>query len=105
MISFLGGCATNKQLFDQAYVQKAKADAVKIALTEAEKRVQEARRIPVWPPECRLHHYSGILLDDGIYVSNVKADSALSDANDQTDACAALYDKWREAREPKKAGK
>lgn len=104
LISFcLSGCATNKALLDKAYVDKARADAVKTALAEAEKRVQEARRMPAWPPECRRHHYSGILLEDGIYVSNVKADSALGDGNDQTDACSALYDKWRAAREPKKA--
>lgn len=101
----MSACATNKELFDRAYVEKAKADAVKTALAEAEKRVQEARRMPVWPPECRLHHYSGILLDDGMYVSNVKADSALGDANDQTDECSALYDKWRAAREPNATNK
>ncbi|RWE37473.1 hypothetical protein [Mesorhizobium sp.] len=84
-------------------MEKAKADAVKTALAEAEKRVQEARRMPPWPPECKRHHYSGILLDDGIYVSNVKADTALGDANEQTDACTALYNGWRAAREPKKA--
>lgn len=99
--SFSTGCTTNRAAFSAAYVEKAKADAVKIALAEAEKRVQEARRMPLWPSQCRTHHRSGIELGDGLYIGNKKADIAIGDANDQTDACAALYDRWRKAREPK----
>lgn len=99
--SFLTGCTTDRAAFSAAYVEKVKADAVKTALAEAEKRVQEARRLPLWPADCRRHHHSGIDLGDGLYVANKKADIAIGNANDQTDACAALFDKWRRAREPK----
>ncbi|RWO06302.1 MAG: hypothetical protein EOS07_21925 [Mesorhizobium sp.] len=99
--SFLTGCATNKALLAKAYTDKAKAEAAQTALQAAEKRVQEARRMPAWPDECRRHHHSGIVLGDRQDVANWKADNAIGAGNDQTDACAALYDKWRNAREAK----
>ncbi|MER9833425.1 hypothetical protein NKJ28_00410 [Mesorhizobium sp. M0145] len=95
------GCATNKALLGQAYTDKAKAEAAQTALQAAEKRVQEARRMPDWPDKCRRHHHSGIVLGDRQSVANKKADNAIGAANDQTDACAALYDAWQKAREPK----
>ncbi|CAN7165767.1 hypothetical protein LJR234_000341 [Mesorhizobium amorphae] len=71
------------------------------ALTEADRAVAQARRMPDYPPGCRRHHRSGVRLGDKLGVANKKADIALGNANDQIDACAAWYDERRAAREPK----
>lgn len=97
----LSGCGTDRFRLNQAYSDKAKAESVRVALAEAEKRVLEARRMPVYPTDCRRHHHSGVTLHDRLDVANQKADNALGDANKQTDECAAWYDKNFKAREPK----
>ncbi|QPC91465.1 hypothetical protein [Mesorhizobium sp. INR15] len=86
---------------DQAYTAKAKAEIVPLALAEAEKRVQEARRMPVYPERCKRTHRSGVLLQDRLDTANEKADIALGAANDQTLWCATWYAKNFDAREPK----
>ncbi|SDA39305.1 hypothetical protein [Mesorhizobium qingshengii] len=86
---------------DKAYADKAKAGVVGEALTEADRAVAEARRMPDFPGDCRRHHFSGVKLGDKLGVANKKADLALGDANKQTDACAAWYDGTKAAREPK----
>lgn len=97
----LSGCATDKFRLNRAYSDKAKAEAAKTALAEAEKRVQEARRMPVYPAYCKQKHYSGVLLHDRLDVANEKGDIALGAANDQIAWCATWYAKNFDAREPK----
>lgn len=86
---------------NQAYSAKAKAETTPTALAEAEKRVQEARRMPVYPARCKETHRSGVLLNDRLDVANQKGDDALGAANDQIIWCAAWYIKNFDAREPK----
>lgn len=95
------GCATNKALFGQAYADKAKANAAKDAVTAAEKIVQEARRMPDFPVECRKLWRSGVALGDRLDTATKKTDNALGGANKQIAKCAAWYDRTRKAREPK----
>ncbi|RWX70473.1 hypothetical protein EN780_03500 [Mesorhizobium sp. M4B.F.Ca.ET.089.01.1.1] len=97
----LTGCATDRFRLNQAYADRAKAEASKTALAEAEKRVQEARRMPVYPERCKRTHHSGVVLGDRLDVANEKGDIALGAANDQTIWCAAWYAKNYDAREPK----
>ena len=99
--SCLTACTTDKAALDKAYVDKARAGVVGEALTEADRAVAEARRMPDYPAGCRRHHYSGVKLADKLGVANKKADIALGDANKQTDACAGWYDETKAAREPK----
>lgn len=84
----------------KAYADKARAGVVGDALTEGDLAVAEARRMPDYPRDCRRHHFSGVKLGDKLGVANKKADLALGDANKQTDACAAWYDRTKAAREP-----
>lgn len=99
--SCLTACTTDKAALSKAYADTAKAGVVGDALTEANRAVVEARRMPDYPSDCRRHHYSGIKLADKLGVANKKADIALGAANKQTDACAAWYDVAKAAREPK----
>lgn len=96
----LTGCGTDKFRLNQAYSAKGKADASKTALAEAEKRVQEARRMPVYPDYCKQKHHSGVKLGDRLDVANEKGDIALGAANDQIVWCTAWYERNRKAREP-----
>jgi hypothetical protein len=98
---FLTACATDRAKLGDAYVAKVKIDAAKEATAAAEKIVQEARRIPLLPSECRSHWHSGIMLHDRLDTANVKADGALGGANRQIDKCAAWWDEIRKSREPK----
>ncbi|MER9524067.1 hypothetical protein NKI96_10825 [Mesorhizobium sp. M0292] len=95
------GCATNSFRLNTAYADKAKADQVKVALAAAEKRVQEARRMPDWPAICDTLWHSGVQVKDGINVATWKGDVALGGANKQIIKCAAWYRKTQAAREPK----
>ncbi|MGX7874444.1 hypothetical protein ACVDG5_018280 [Mesorhizobium sp. ORM6] len=97
----MSGCATDRFRLNQAYSDKAKAETTRTALAEAEKRVQEARRMPVYPERCKQTHHSGVLLNDRLDVANQKGDDALGDANKQIIQCAAWYAKNFDAREPK----
>ncbi len=98
----LTACATDKAaLLSKAYTDKASVDSAKEATTAAEKIVQEARRMPMLPAECRQHWRSGILLHDRLDTANLKADAALGGVNRQIDGCAGWYDATRAAREPK----
>ncbi|RWI96420.1 MAG: hypothetical protein EOR22_06580 [Mesorhizobium sp.] len=102
MTSFcLTGCATNNFRLEQAYSDKARAEAAETALAVAEKRVQEARRMPVYPDYCKQTHRSGVKLNDRLDVANEKGDIALGAANDQILWCATWYAKNYDAREPK----
>lgn len=102
MTSFcLSGCATDKFRLNQAYSDKAKAEASATALGVAEKRVQEARRMPSYPARCKRTHRSGVMLNDRLDVANEKGDIALGAANDQIIWCTAWYAKNFNAREPK----
>ncbi|MER8990432.1 hypothetical protein [Mesorhizobium sp. M0678] len=94
-------CTTDKAALGKAYADKAAARVVTDALTQANRAVTEARRMPDYPPECRRHHRSGVKLGDKLGVANKKADIALGNANAQTDACAGWYDERKAAREPK----
>lgn len=96
------GCATNKWRISQAYSDKAKANVAKEAVAAAERIVQEARRMPAYPLECRLQHRSGVTMGDRFDTATKKTDIALGDANKQIAKCAAWYDRNRLAREPKK---
>lgn len=96
------GCATDKWLLGQAYSDKAKADVAKEAVAAAEKIVQEARRMPSFPPECRRRWRSGVTMGDRFDTATKKTDNALYEANKQIAKCAAWYDRTRLAREPKK---
>ncbi|ESY48997.1 MULTISPECIES: hypothetical protein [unclassified Mesorhizobium] len=86
---------------DKAYADKARAGVVGDALSAADRAVAEARRMPDYPARCRRHHFSGVVLRDKLGVANKKADIALGNANQQTDACAVWYDVTKAAREPK----
>ncbi|MBZ9678914.1 hypothetical protein [Mesorhizobium sp. ES1-1] len=94
-------CTTDKAALNKAYADKARAGVVGEALTEADRAVSDARRMPDYPGDCRRHHFSGIKFGDKLGVANKKADIALGAANKQTDACAAWYDVTKAAREPK----
>ncbi|MER9545595.1 hypothetical protein NKI72_26680 [Mesorhizobium sp. M0437] len=94
-------CTTDKAALGKAYADKAKASVVVEALTQADRAVAEARRMPDYPSECRRHHRSGVKLGDKLGVANKKADIALGNANDQIDGCAGWYDERKAAREPK----
>ncbi|AZO29444.1 hypothetical protein [Mesorhizobium sp. M1B.F.Ca.ET.045.04.1.1] len=103
MISIsLTGCATNKWLLGQAYSDKAKADAAKEALAAAEKVVQDARRMPPYPPQCERQWHSGVTMGDRFDTATKKTDNALGGANGQIAWCAAWYHRNERAREPKK---
>jgi hypothetical protein len=95
------GCATNSFRINAAYADKAKADQVKVALAIAEKRVQQARRMPDYPAVCDTLWHSGVELADRLDVAAKKGDIALGGANKQITACAAWYRKTQAAREPK----
>ncbi|MER9768852.1 hypothetical protein NKJ09_22630 [Mesorhizobium sp. M0189] len=99
--SSLTGCATNRALLGQAYGDKAKANVAKEAVTAAEKIVQEARRMPAYPAECRKQWRSGVGLGDRFDTAAKKTDNALGGANKQIANCTAWYDRTRKAREPK----
>lgn len=97
----LTGCGTDRALFNRAAVDKARAGQVEVALAAAEKSVQEARRMPLLPSECRKQWRSGVQLGDRLDVATKKTDIALGGANKQINKCAAWYDATRRAREPK----
>lgn len=94
-------CTTGKAALDKASADKARANVVGEALSEADRAVAEARRMPDYPAGCRRHHRSGIQLGDKLGVANKKADIALGNANGQIDACARWYDSTKASREPK----
>lgn len=103
-ISFsLTGCATNRfqKSLNEAYADRARANAAQVALQAADKAIEEARRMPEYPHECRTEWRSGTLLTDKQSVSNIKYDQALGSANSQIRKCAGWYDQTRAAREPK----
>ncbi|MGX9145956.1 hypothetical protein [Mesorhizobium sp. 128a] len=96
------GCGTDKaKLLGDAYTDKAKVDVAKEVTAAAEKIVQEARRMPVYPAQCRRHGHTGVALNDWYDVANQKADNAMGEINKQIDWCAAWYDRNQKAREPK----
>lgn len=97
--SCLTACTTDKAALGKAYGDKARAGVVGEALTEADRAVAQARRMPDYPSECRRHHHSGVRLGDKLGVANKKADIALGNANTQIDACAGWYDERKAARE------
>lgn len=101
--SFLTGCGTSRiqQSLNDTYADKARADAAQVALRAADKAIDEARRMPDFPAECRLTWRSGTLLDEDSGVSNLKYDQALGRANKQITWCAGWYDRTKAAREPK----
>jgi hypothetical protein len=99
----LTGCATNKaqRSLAEAYADKARADAAQVAMRAADKAIEDARRMPDLPAECRRTWRSGTQLDEDAGASNLKYDQALGDANKQITWCAGWYDRTQAGREPK----
>lgn len=99
----LAGCATNRfqKSLDEAYADRARANAAQVALQAADKAIEQARRMPPYPPECLKEWKSGTRLGDRLDASNIKYDQALGGANGQIRWCGEWYLRNWKAREPK----
>ncbi len=91
MMICLAGCVSNRDAVNRAARDKAKADVVSEAITEAKK-------MPGLPPDCRKLEAHGIVKGDRLDVAALKSAQALGRANSRVARCAAWYDGYRKGQ-------